>query len=85
MDYLRRWAYELHGRSGYTGMGEVAPLTYATIAHWARLTRRSPEPWEIDFLLEADAIMISEPAAIRAKRQAQQQPKSKLPRVQDDE
>lgn len=65
--------YELHGRSGFTMEG-VAPLSYTTITAWARLTRRSPEPWEVDVLLELDGILCSEPAKIRARQRKKSEP-----------
>lgn len=67
VEYLRRWAYELHGRSGFT-MDGAAPLSYETITHWAKWTRRHPEPWEIDVLLDLDATLRSEPARIREQQ-----------------
>lgn len=52
--YLLRWSDELYGRSGFT-MDGLAPLTYTTIADWARLTGREPEPFEVEALLTLDA------------------------------
>lgn len=82
VEYLRRWLYELHGRSGYTGMGDIAPLSFTTIRDWSQLMQRSLEPWEVDFLLDADAILISEPARLRAEKEKKKTP---LPAEDDDE
>lgn len=63
--YLWGWAVELHGRSGRTIhlSGEVTlnPLTYTTIADWARLTRRNPGPLEVEALLRLDAVLLNPP------------------------
>lgn len=55
--YLRRWLYELHGRSG-VGMNGFAPLSYATIAYWADLTGQIVEPFEVEALLMLDGILL---------------------------
>jgi len=56
LDYLYGWAMELVGRSG-VGMEGLSPLTYTTLADWARLTGREPEPFEIEALLYLDAVI----------------------------
>lgn len=65
--YLWNWAVELHGRSGRTihlsGEVSVNPLTYTTIADWARLTRRNPGPLEVEALLRLDAVLLNPPKA----------------------
>ncbi len=38
-------------------MSGVAPLTYGTIADWARLTGTEPEGYEVEALLLLDAVM----------------------------
>ncbi len=57
MGYLYGWAQELHGRSG-VGMSGYNPLTYSTIADWARLKDVDIEPHEVDALLYLDAVML---------------------------
>jgi hypothetical protein len=57
LDYLRSWVRELHGRSG-VGMSGLSPLTYSTIADWARLKGFVPEPHEVDALIALDAVML---------------------------
>lgn len=54
--YLHGWAMELVGRSG-ADMNGLAPISYGTIADWARLTGRAPAPHEIRALLRLDAAM----------------------------
>jgi hypothetical protein len=56
LEYLWRWANELHGRSGYGQYG-VQPLSYGTLADWARLTDRHPTPAEVSALIALDAAM----------------------------
>lgn len=56
MRYLVQWAHELHGRSGFGSVG-VVPLTYPVIESWARLTRRTVQPWDVDALLALDAVL----------------------------
>lgn len=51
---LHGWAMELVGRSG-ADLNGLAPLTYGTIADWARLTGRFPRPHEVRALLLLDA------------------------------
>lgn len=60
--YLWNWALELHGRSG-VGMHGLNPLTYTTIADWARLTRRHPGPLEVEALIRLDAVLLNPPKA----------------------
>ena len=54
LEYLLGWAYELHGRSGLSEVG-VAPLSYATLAEWARFRGVALEWWEVEALLRLDA------------------------------
>lgn len=56
--YLRTWVYELHGRSGL-GMGGFAPLSYATIDAWARLTDRTVTPAEVEALIQLDTALLA--------------------------
>ncbi len=53
--YLLGWFDEVFGRSGVNEHG-VAPLTYATLDAWARLTGRKPKPHEVDALLRLDDV-----------------------------
>lgn len=59
--YLLEWASALHGRSGYTMSGS-APLTWATLDAWSRLTGNIPDQEDIDALFTLDAVMLR-PAA----------------------
>lgn len=56
--YLWEWVIALHGRSG-VGMGGLAPLSYATIAAWAKLTGQRPLPYEVEALMALDAALLS--------------------------
>lgn len=51
--YLYRWFGELSA-SRPEGMAGIAPLTYAQIESWSRLTGQCPEPHEVSALLEID-------------------------------
>lgn len=33
------------------------PITYTELESWARMTRRSPERWEIQALMQLDSIL----------------------------
>ena len=55
--YLWDWSRELAGRSGTTGMGDFAPLSFSTIVDWATLMDVQPTPLEVDALLLIDAAM----------------------------
>ena len=55
-DYLWRWALELHGRSG-VGMSGLVPLTYETVAAWAKLRGVWPTPAEVTALLAIDGAL----------------------------
>ena len=58
--YMWDWTLELHGRSGFSQVG-VHPLSYSTIADWARLNDLQPQPHEVQGLLALDAILCSKP------------------------
>jgi hypothetical protein len=58
VEYLREWVYELHGRSG-VGMGGLMPLSYTTIADWARLKEVDIDPHEVGALIALDAAMLA--------------------------
>lgn len=58
--YLWDWARELHGRSGL-GTAGVAPLSYTTVVHWSELTGNKPTHYEVDALMELDAILCTPP------------------------
>lgn len=58
LDYLWRWLYELHGRSGMH-MSGVNPLDYATIKSWGELTGRDPTSLEVEALIRMDAALIT--------------------------
>lgn len=53
--YLDEWSQALFGRSG-VGMHGMAPLSYSTIADWARLMDVTVQPHEVEALLILDAI-----------------------------
>lgn len=55
--YLYEWVMEVHGRSG-VDMSGLSPLTYQTIAVWARLMDRRPRPHEVEALLTLDAVLL---------------------------
>ena len=54
LTYLFVWWTELHAARGQSMHG-IAPLTYADLDAWARMTGRDPEPFETDLLLRLDA------------------------------
>lgn len=60
--YLRGWFIELARTRGWSMTGPN-PLTYENIESWARLTGRSPEPYEVEALLEIDAAVRIEAAS----------------------
>lgn len=60
LQYLLQWAGELIGRSG-VGFDGLNPLTYDTVAHWARLTGRDPAPHEVHALFLLDAVKRAPP------------------------
>jgi hypothetical protein len=51
--HLWQWFLELDSARGSNGWG-LNPVGYAEIEAWARLTRRSPAPWEIEILRALD-------------------------------
>lgn len=60
LEYLLRWSWELHGRSG-VGMDGYAPLTFTAIRDWAVLTEREIEPHEVQALMVLDAVRRNPP------------------------
>lgn len=56
LEYLRRWCYEVYGRSGFSEVG-VNPLSYQTVESWARLTGRTVSPADVDALMRLDAVL----------------------------
>jgi hypothetical protein len=71
LDYLRTWLYKLHGHSGGTGMGP-APLSYGTIADFARLCDVDIDPSEVDWLMMADGILLAAHAPPPPKKATEQ-------------
>lgn len=63
MAYLLDWSDELFARSGFDMHG-IAPLTYASVDAWARLTDRTPEPHEVDALMRLDSVRRHPPAEV---------------------
>lgn len=51
--YLHEWFHELSAGRG-ASMNGIAGLTYEGIESWARLTDRSPEPYEVNALFVLD-------------------------------
>lgn len=58
VSYLRDWLLEIHGHSG-VGMNGLAPVTYATVESWARLTGTIVRPEEVRALVQLDAALIA--------------------------
>ena len=56
VDYLWKWALELHGRSG-VGMSGLAPLTYEAIKAWAVLRGMRLTPSEVKALIDIDTAL----------------------------
>lgn len=52
-EHLWDWFCELSSRRG-GGMNGPAPLTYAEVGAWMRLTGMTPTPWEVHAILELD-------------------------------
>lgn len=58
-DYLKSWAYQLHGRSG-AGVSGLAPLSPTTIRHWRKELGLPPlDPLEFTALITLDAAMLA--------------------------
>lgn len=57
-EYLVRWAYELHGRSG-VGTGGAAPLSFSEVEAWSRLTGSDPDVLEVEALMLLDRALLS--------------------------
>ena len=57
LEYLWRWAQQLHGRSG-AGQFGLVPLTWTTLHDWAETTRVRLEPLEIEALMILDNVML---------------------------
>lgn len=55
MRYILNWHNELFGRCG-VGMDGYDPLTWTSLHAWAEMTGRDPEPYEVDLLMNLDAI-----------------------------
>ena len=56
VDYLWKWALELHGRSGVS-MSGLAPLTYEAITAWAVLRKVWLTPSEVKALIDIDTAL----------------------------
>lgn len=54
--YLWDWYQEL-ARARPSGMGAEA-LRWSEIDAWARMTKRNPEPWEIDVVVAIDSAFL---------------------------
>lgn len=78
LDYLWRWAQDLHGRSGI-GMAGIEPLTYSTIHSWAELTDQWPEPHEVEALILLDAVMRNPERPPERKQAAEPKPDAPWP------
>lgn len=73
VEHLHAWIYQLHGKSG-VGMEGAAPLTYGTIADWARLTGVEPTGDDVEALMRLDLVMLTEYRAKAAPEPTMQQP-----------
>jgi hypothetical protein len=58
VEYLWGWLMELHGRSG-AHMSGINPLSYSTVAEWARLTRTDVDTLEVRALMQLDAALLA--------------------------
>ena len=56
LEYLHRWILQLHARSGF-GMSGYAPMTWATLDAWSRLTGNVPDGEDLDALFVLDAVL----------------------------
>lgn len=63
--YLWAWFCELLS-ARHVGPGGPETIDFTEISSWARLTRRSPTPWEVDMLRDLDDAWLS--ARAEAKR-----------------
>lgn len=43
---------------GSSNVTSVSPISYTELDAWARLTGRTPQPWEVEWLCELDAIWL---------------------------
>lgn len=75
LSYLHRWFGELSSVRG-CAMSGIAPITYADIDAWSRLTRQTPEPHEVQAIIELDA-------AFRLALTAKDEPPNATPRADD--
>lgn len=60
LEYLWRWARELHPARGFGAHGPN-PVTWPDLDAWARRTGRDPDPDEARALLEITAVMAYPP------------------------
>jgi hypothetical protein len=58
LDYLKRWLFELHGRSGASNAG-LAPLSWTQLNAWIEATGNIVHPWEKRALMELDAVLLN--------------------------
>lgn len=52
-EYLWEWFRELDAARGSSGFG-ANPIAFVEIDAWARLTMRSPTPWDVRVLKQLD-------------------------------
>ena len=60
LNYLYGWLLELDGARD-VGMNGLKPFTYPMIESWARLTVRSPEPYEVAALMHLGRVFLYPP------------------------
>ena len=58
--YVWTWFAELSCARAHGPHGQQ-PIPYAEIEAWARLTGRQPQPWEVEWLRELDAVWLAAP------------------------
>jgi hypothetical protein len=80
MEYLRDWAYGLHGRSG-VGTAGLAPPSYREIDAWARLTGNDPDPLEVEALIVLGDALLSEGDTGEKDKETDQPAPTEMPPV----
>jgi len=58
--YVWTWFCELSAARTYDD-GRPQPISYTEIKSWAYLTGRQPQPWEVEWLRELDAVWLAAP------------------------
>jgi hypothetical protein len=58
LEYLWQWWLELNLVRGSSGFGPL-PVSFTEIAAWAQLTRRAPDPFEVECIVALDRAFLN--------------------------